>query len=67
MEIFPRNIARQNFAGLYFMSPSGIMTGSSGTGVAEAMKSARKAHFPTFAFTFSRRFLRFSLRWPPMK
>lgn len=67
IKIFPRNIAKQNFAGLYFMSPRGIMTGSSGIGVADAMNRARKAHFPTFRFTSLRRSLRFSLRRPPAK
>lgn len=67
MRIFPRNTARENFAALYFMSPSGIMTGSSGTGVADAMNRARKAHFPIFAPRALRRLLRSWLRWPPTK
>lgn len=67
IEIFPRNIARQNLTGLYFMSPSGIMTGSSGTGVAATRSRARKAHFFTFRPVVFRRSLRFSLRKPPRK
>jgi hypothetical protein len=67
MMIFPRNTARENFATLYFRSPRGIMTGSSGIGVADAMNKAGKAHFPIFVFRASKRLLRSSPSRPPRK
>ena len=36
MVILPRKYERKNFGGLYFMSPNGMTTGSSGMGVAAA-------------------------------
>ena len=48
MMSFPKKNAVKNFAGLYFIKPSGITMGSSGMGEAAAAKSKRNAHYLTF-------------------
>ena len=60
MRSLPEKKAMKSFAGLYLRRPSGIITGSSGMGVAAATKRARNAHFLSFCPAASRRFRRFS-------
>jgi len=44
---FPANVALANFHGLYFASPSGIYTKSSGIGVTAAAKAPGHPYFET--------------------
>ncbi len=55
IESFPRKKAEKNLTGLYFISPKGITTGSSGIGEAAATKRRRGAHRLVFCASASSR------------
>ena len=67
MVSFPKKYDRKNFAGLYFIRPSGITTGSSGSGEAATRNSSGIAQRLIFAASASRRACLFELRCPLTK
>jgi hypothetical protein len=48
IESFPKKKAVKNLAGLYFIKPNGMTTGSSGIGWRQQQKAVRNAHRLTF-------------------